>query len=416
MKFLSKKLQISEINLNEVTEQTKHLIKEFDLKYEEVQKKINSFSEIERDLLQREEKLKFETNLKVSQLEAETTFKKREIEEMTISLKNLYEDTFNSIKWLSNKYADFYFLIDKNKIVYPKYKIASKCSDAQIMFARENRILRRRNMELELQLKQIESIIPDVEEIVDIAPNDEILENDEIDVNEKIDILVSDKEKEKLTKTEILQKALDNYIKRNKTKSAIGKEYERYIGYLYETKGYKVEYHGIKKKFEDLGIDLICTKGSETLLIQCKNWKKNKFIHENAINQLFGTSMKFYLDKYAIDNEKFKGTLFESIGIPFNESLQPIFITTTKLSETAINFAEVLKIKVLEIPFDNSYPRIKCNIGKDEFGFISHIYHLPFDQMYDKVQHIKNGGFYANTIEQAEAKGFRKAFRWRGEK
>ena len=30
-----------------------------------------------------------------------------------------------------------------------------------------------------------------------------------------------------------------------------GKDYERYIGYLYESKGYKVEYHGIKKGFED---------------------------------------------------------------------------------------------------------------------------------------------------------------------
>ena len=40
------------------------------------------------------------------------------------------------------------------------------------------------------------------------------------------------------------------------SKSTVGQDYERYIGYIYEQQGYKVQYHGIKKGFADLGIDL----------------------------------------------------------------------------------------------------------------------------------------------------------------
>ena len=45
--------------------------------------------------------------------------------------------------------------------------------------------------------------------------------------------------------------------------------YERYIGYLYEQKGYKVEYRGIELGLKDGGIDLVSKKKGEVLLVQC---------------------------------------------------------------------------------------------------------------------------------------------------
>lgn len=101
--------------------------------------------------------------------------------------------------------------------------------------------------------------------------------------------------------------------------------------------------------------------------------------------------------------------------IPFTNTIKPLFITTTNLSERAKEFANILQVETLQIPFDKEYPRIKCNFGKDEYGLETKIYHLPFDQMYDKINIIKNGGLYVKTIAEAEERGFRKAFRWRGE-
>ncbi|MBQ1434854.1 MAG: hypothetical protein IIZ19_03045, partial [Clostridia bacterium] len=60
------------------------------------------------------------------------------------------------------------------------------------------------------------------------------------------------------------------------------------------------------------------------------------------------------------------------------------------------------------------YPCIKCNIGRDEYGYETKIYHLPFDQQYDATKITKRGEFYAMTVAEAESKGFRRAFKWFG--
>ena len=40
------------------------------------------------------------------------------------------------------------------------------------------------------------------------------------------------------------------------------------------------------------------------------------------------------------------------------------------------------------------------------------IYHLPFDQQYDKTKlEKKYGEFYCKTVKEAEDSGFRRAFR-----
>ncbi|SEV90730.1 restriction endonuclease [Kaistella antarctica] len=410
MKFFSEKFSDYLKKLNEIKLLNKDLEVKINSKYTDTLTKIESLKVIAEKIQLEKNQLDVQTKSRLDQIEIETNYKKNELEELTQNLQNVYDKTFNSVEWLSNKYAEFYFLLDKKRIVMPVHKIASKCSDAQIMFSRENRNLRKRNMSLELQLKQIESLIPEVEDLIDTTPDDIFLDDSTQETEDKIDILVSETEKKQLSKTEILQKALDNYVKRKMNKSEVGADYERYIGHIYEKKGYKVIYHGIKKGINDLGIDLICKKGSETLLIQCKNWRRSIQIHENAINQLFGTSMKYYLDNYDHSLIGLKGTLFEEIGIPFDNNLQPIFVTTTDLTDRALEFANALKIKIVIVPYEKNYPRIKCNIGKD-----GKIYHLPFDQKYDITQNINNGGVNALTIVEAEKLGYRKAFRWRGE-
>lgn len=199
----------------------------------------------------------------------------------------------------------------------------------------------------------------------------------------------------KLSQSERNQLALDRYWKRGKkTKWMIGKMYERYVGHLYEVDGWDVTYFGIHKRFEDLGRDLIARKGNEIHVVQCKNWAKFKTIYENHIFQLFGTS--FGLQK---DYPKQKVT--------------PVFYSSTSLSDTANEFAKRLGIKVFQQHSFREYPAIKCNISANG----DKIYHLPFDQQYDTIKITpKTGEFYTTNVKDAEAKGFRRAFRWSGVK
>jgi hypothetical protein len=146
---------------------------------------------------------------------------------------------------------------------------------------------------------------------------------------------------------------------------------------------------GIIKGFEDLGRDLIVKKNGKTCIIQCKNWSKEKTIHEKHIFQLFGTVVLYNIEH---PTENAKG----------------IFISTTKLSDTALQVAKELDIQVVQKDL-GEFPRIKCNINRPTG---EKIYHLPFDQQYDSARIDKTQGeFYALTVAEAETNGFRRAFR-----
>jgi len=92
-----------------------------------------------------------------------------------------------------------------------------------------------------------------------------------------------------------------------------------------------------------------------------------------------------------------------------------VIITTTSLSEVAKKYSKKLKINFIENTFfDKSYPCIKCNVSRKNG---EKIYHLPFDQQYDKIViETERGEFYANTVNEAEERGFRRAYKWIPEK
>src|SRR5205085_6444379 len=93
-------------------------------------------------------------------------------------------------------------------------------------------------------------------------------------------------------------------------------------------------------------------------------------------------------------------------------NIRAVFYTSTKLSDLARRFARELGIELKEnFKFDQTYPCIKCNISRSTK---ERIYHLPFDQQYDKTKIVNRGELYCATVREAESLGFRRAFRWHG--
>jgi hypothetical protein len=83
----------------------------------------------------------------------------------------------------------------------------------------------------------------------------------------------------------------------------------------------------------------------------------------------------------------------------------PMLVTTTELSDIAKAFAEELGVVIKILPYED-FPMIKCNINNGV-----KIFHLPFDQQYWRTDINKPGEFYAMTVAEAEAAGFRRAQR-----
>ncbi len=187
----------------------------------------------------------------------------------------------------------------------------------------------------------------------------------------------------------VAQNCLDDYHTRDLTLEEIGQRYERYIGYLYETKGFQVEYHGALNGFKDLGRDLIVNNKQETLIIQTKRWAKRKYIPIKHIYQLYGSMMHYKLSQK------------ES-----KKSVSAIFITSAKYSDISKEAADLLGMELRQESLDKSYPMIKCHIC--DRG--SKQYYIPTDPSYDMINvNPTRGDFFAKNVKEAIGKGFRRS-------
>lgn len=328
--------------------------------------------------------------------------KEQEINLTKAYVNNIIHETSQKYPWLSTIYAELFYSVDKNtaKELKNKKRPALKASDSVMEIAMEKRELLKNNKMLEYQLHYLESIFPWLEEFESENPyaaydilssQDTTMSPDSYDAMKN---WLSPQEFSALSQTDKYQLALDRYKLKNKTDWEIGIEFERYIGYLYENNGFKVKYHGATMGLEDMGRDLIVEKNGEILIIQCKRWAKTKTIHEKHIFQLYGSVV---VEAVKNPNKKYRG----------------LFVTTTSLSDMAKKCASALNIEIKENISFEDYPLIKCNISKTG----EKIYHLPFDQQYDRVEISPNKGeCYAYTVKEAESKGFRRAFRWRYDK
>ena len=266
----------------------------------------------------------------------------------------------------------------------------------------QRRVFKERAKFLEFQLLSYREYFPFLEEYEEMILDEAIRLSDNGDNLEALEdadpVLkyVPKAEFEQLSASERNQVALDRYPRSNLSQSAIGRFYERFLGYQFESKGWTVDYYGIVKGYEDLGRDLICRKDGKTIIVQAKCWAAEKLIHEKHIFQLFGTTQLYLMNN-----------LGESLLPP---EVKAIFVTTTSLSPVARQAAEWLKIEVRDnIALDKTYPMIKCNINQATRG---RIYHLPFDQQYDRTKIVPSlVEMYARTVEEAESKGFRRAYR-----
>lgn len=322
--------------------------------------------------------------------------REKELERAKTELCDMLTTAQITTPFLAKQFSDFMYVNDLLDADYletksrPAFTAAEKVRE----IAKQKRVLQEQCKLQEYQLNLYETAFPWLAEFKEISSEDlqQLASVDTAPDSEYSSLKkwLSPQEYQSLPSAERLQLALERYTKRQKTNWQIGIEYERYVGYCYERKGYKVRYFGATEGLEDMGRDLIVTQGKKLFVIQCKRWSTEKTIHEKHIFQLYGT------------------TILQMLENP-DKRVSGLFITTTTLSELAKSCADYLHITVVENYPLREYPLIKCNISKNG----EKIYHLPFDQQYDRVMvEPDDGDCYASTVQEAESKGFRHAWRW----
>ena len=343
--------------------------------------------------------------------------KKEELYEKTALINNLIKKADKSIQseaknkgnkkaraWFGALYAETQSLLDDYRSNLLRYKKRPSLKGAEQVreVKKEKRELNKKLKIIEYQLKTYEQYFPIIEDFKDYILEDDtflIKSDGSVSQDEDYDPVQKFLKPEEFKKLPIDRKnqlALDRYLNKTHTKLEIGRFYERYIGYLYEQEDWIVKFFGIIEGFDDLGRDLICTKGNEIHIVQTKNRSKYKIIREKYLYQHFATTIHYQLQEKISKKVKVK----------------PIFYATIDFSDMAKKVSKALNIQIKTEKLKKDYPMIKCNINPSTK---EKIYHLPFDQQYDKVIIGNNPGeLYVKTVAEATKKGFRRAFRYRG--
>jgi hypothetical protein len=289
--------------------------------------------------------------------------------------------------------ADLYCKYEQLKYDAAEYYLRHKphpalTASGHVREAKESlKAARSENVILKLQLEKILHDYPFIEASLDFEETHEPeTHQEELETHR-----LTEAEFAALNETERNQLALDRWTPRNSWEA--GAEYEESVGWEYEENGFHVEYTGVQMGRSDLGIDLICRKDDKTHLVQCKRWKGERLIRENAIAQLYGTAFRHALETGAL----------------FMDSIVPVLITTSTLSPVAKKFAALLKVRIKETHEMKPYPKIKCNVGVNG----EKIYHLPMDQQYYSLKLTPPDDLKLFTCQEAKSKGFRRAYRWR---
>lgn len=401
---LVREYKIKEKNLErDYTEKNNELIK-LEKKYireYEIQKKSleRDYTMKKNELIKLEKKYVREHEIQEKNLKHDFAEKEKEL----IALEEKYNKTLqnsNPFRFVAEMFSDWETIVYDNTCYFLRTKkhpaIKKSLEVKELKEKTRNIICNFKEMNYKYQF--LLEAFPELKQYVDDAESLKYLADytDYSDFKEEHDEVldwISSEEYKMMSEDDRNQLALDRYKKAHKSEWQIGMQYEMYIGYHLRNEGFHVVQYGIEHGLEDLGRDIIATRmedGMEvTYIIQCKNWAKDKLIHENVVCQLYGTTMQYEFTH--------KG-LFTIV--------KPLLYVTNELSDVAKKFANKLNV-LYEIKKLDDFPMIKCNINNG-----NKIYHLPFDQQYYRTKIELHGEFYAWTVEEAVNAGFRRARRY----
>lgn len=340
------------------------------------------------------------------------------IQKSNYELNKIIKEKTRGFPWLADAIAQYHYeYIDLKVEEFLRNKLRPAITSAVRVreIAKEKRELKKKFLITRNLIKYYESLFPWLHELVGEDIDDLLVQVEQQSTVAKekdpAHKYLSDGEWNQLSPMERSQLALDRFWSKKKKSWELGRDYERFVGYLYEKDGFLVSYHGIEYGMADLGRDLICKKDNHVEIVQCKYWKKERTIHHKHITYLFGTAVEYFIQQtehLSIEQMDLFPELLRSNGVT------PTIFTSTTLSETAKKCAQILGVKIIDQYQFKSYPSIKCNVSRRD---ASKIYHLPFDQQYDRtIVEEERNECYVSTVAEAERLGFRRAWRWQGKK
>jgi hypothetical protein len=348
-----------------------------------------------------------EEEFKEKSLEAQRKYKESEdaLDKIEIAQKQLEhkESIFNASLskgrlWLAEMISEADVASDAalSKHLLSKKVPAPTAAENVNNISKEKRSWIIKAKDYEYQIKQLEEFFPKLKDYKEAIQNELISHLDENDETDPILKFLSVEEWNILPVEQREDLAIERYLN-GASRSAwdAGLKYERYLGSLYEKDGWFVEYIGALNGLEDYGRDLICSKNNVVRVIQAKRWKENSPLYMKHVVQIFGTTLLLQQERSLL------------------ETPTPMLVSTSAFAEDSKKAAQALNVKLVVMPLDKNYACIKVHKSRNGEA----IYHLPFDQQYDRVQmDISQGDAFVKTVKEALNMGARRAQKYQFKK
>jgi Restriction endonuclease len=341
-----------------------------------------------------------EEEFKEKSLEAQRKYKESEdaLDKIQIAQKQLEhkESIFNASLskgrlWLAEMIAEADVASDAAlyKHLLSKKIPAPAAAENVKNISKEKRAWIIKAKDYEYQIKQLEEFFPKLKDYKEAIQEELISHLDESDETDPILRFLSVEEWNVLPVEQREDLAIERYLN-GASRSAwdAGLKYERYLGSLYEKDGWFVEYIGALNGLEDYGRDLICSKNNVVRVIQAKRWKENSPLYMKHVVQIFGTTLLLQQERSLL------------------ETPTPMLVSTSAFAEDSKKAAQALNVKLVVMPLDKNYACIKVHKSRNGEA----IYHLPFDQQYDRIKmDVNKGDAFVKSVKDALKMGARRA-------
>ena len=160
-------------------------------------------------------------------------------------LTKIIDQRKSQFPWLASAIADFYALISERDAKYLENKSHPATRSAEVVreYGKKQRDAIRESRLMRYRVECYGKIFPWISDYVGDDVPDAAVDVSGVEHDQEDDVAkywLSKADYERLPTVEKYQKALDNWKRRKRSNWEIGRDYERNVGYVYETQGYEI--------------------------------------------------------------------------------------------------------------------------------------------------------------------------------
>jgi hypothetical protein len=386
-----------------------------------IQSRLILFMKLENEVIEKERYVSVEASSKSQELKSHLKKMEKEkrywddnIRSQISQIQEIAAEKTIGFPWLARAYADFFHLQDLKvaEVLREKGPEWSETADKLTELSRQKKASEEKSRMFQYLLEYYEALFPWLPEFRSQGFEEVLEQNEEYYLEEflkdPVNYYVRPEEMEQRSRSDIFQLALDRYSTTPLSRLQAERNFEQSVIQPFEADSHQVFAIPLLSELPRLGRFFLLKKDNACRFIQCFSGPSDLVIPHPRLLFFIGLVLQKLLE-FKMISPKSGGEpvhLREVIDRQNRGELSLSVYTSGRFSDHAVNLGSLFGIDLNPGVLPRKFPRVKCVVHEASGN---RTFALPFDQDYyfSWPHRIKTVGF-ADTIGEAEAKGFRR--------